>query len=536
MDPSFLGRRWSLPFLGALGLGWVTMPATTSVAAGQYGISVALLLLAGLITLGPAAGAGRRSLVVGNLLLLAAIGVLRSAAGGFTSSAAVLATIPVFSVALASRHRRDVEVMLVALAAFYVVPVLVVGGAAYPPSQLRAALLVLCVNGIVGIVGQRLVDRTRSQAEEALSRGRMLEEVSETVHRLADSPDVRRDVCRAIGRISAAAVVTLYEPSNGELVCTAAVGFAPGESRIVAVPGSTAHDTFARGRPVLLESDAGRRVGNRDLWEATGRPAAVLYQPLCRRGTVLGVLVVGWPGQVRADAPRCTVAALLAHEAAALIARSDALEQLADVANTDPLTGLPNRRAWDAALAGALASTAPLTVAMLDLDHFKQFNDSFGHPAGDRLLRATSAAWRRELRGGDLLARLGGEEFGLLLEGCSATTATEIVERLRSRVPSDQTCSAGIATRAGDEDAGELVARADAALYAAKATGRDRSRVYEADRADSATGAPRPTRNVVSHTSPPSSAVAPPTTHTPPQPSDAYSEEVSADRAAPPRK
>ena len=82
---------------------------------------------------------------------------------------------------------------------------------------------------------------------------------------------------------------------------------------------------------------------------------------------------------------------------------------------------------------------------MLDLDHFKEFNDTYGHPAGDRLLRETAAAWREELRAGDFVARLGGDEFALLLPNCNAANALEVVERLRQRIPSEQTCSAGIA-------------------------------------------------------------------------------------------
>ncbi len=101
------------------------------------------------------------------------------------------------------------------------------------------------------------------------------------------------------------------------------------------------------------------------------------------------------------------VASLLAHEVAAVIDRADVIEQLTDEALTDPLTGLPNRRAWDAQLAQAMkAGREPVAVAMFDIDHFKQFNDSYGHPAGDRLLREAAAAWKAEIRSGDFLARL----------------------------------------------------------------------------------------------------------------------------------
>ena len=157
-----------------------------------------------------------------------------------------------------------------------------------------------------------------------------------------------------------------------------------------------------------------------------------------------------------------------------MIARADVLDNLADEAQTDPLTGLPNRRAWDAQVKRVHSEGGELVIAMIDFDHFKRFNDSYGHPAGDRLLKETAAAWRDQLRTGDLLARLGGEEFGLLLRDCDPEIATEVTDRLRRSVSENWTCSAGIAVGRPGESAEEIIARADVALYEAKAAGRDR--------------------------------------------------------------
>jgi diguanylate cyclase (GGDEF)-like protein len=117
----------------------------------------------------------------------------------------------------------------------------------------------------------------------------------------------------------------------------------------------------------------------------------------------------------------------------------------------------------------------PVAVAMLDIDRFKQFNDSHGHPAGDRLLREAAAAWRSEVRAGDFLARLGGEEFALLLTGRDVDAVQAAVERLRNRMPAHQTCSAGIAVRVEGDTPELLLSRADQALYEAKTAGRDRA-------------------------------------------------------------
>jgi diguanylate cyclase (GGDEF)-like protein len=110
---------------------------------------------------------------------------------------------------------------------------------------------------------------------------------------------------------------------------------------------------------------------------------------------------------------------------------------------------------------------------MLDLDHFKAFNDQHGHLAGDRQLTACAVAWQTQLRPGDVLACLGGEEFAVLLNGCTLEDATAVIERLRTATPGRQTCSAGLVARHNDEPAETLMARADSALYAAKHAGRN---------------------------------------------------------------
>ena len=145
---------------------------------------------------------------------------------------------------------------------------------------------------------------------------------------------------------------------------------------------------------------------------------------------------------------------------------------------TDALTGLGNRRSLlldlDRALSGPPRSSPGFVFGLFDLDGFKAYNDAFGHPAGDRLLKAVTASWQEELRPGDVLARYGGEEFAVMLPGCDAEQATAVLERLRRAMPLAQTCSAGSATACPEEAAEALLARADAALYLAKRAGRDR--------------------------------------------------------------
>lgn len=158
--------------------------------------------------------------------------------------------------------------------------------------------------------------------------------------------------------------------------------------------------------------------------------------------------------------------------------REELLDQVQDMARRDPLTGLPNRRALEEQLpremARARRSLSPLCVAILDIDHFKEYNDTNGHLAGDGVLRACAKAWDSCLRAEDTIARIGGEEFLVLLPDTSAEQAAEIVERLRAKTALGQTCSAGLARWDYSESIGELLDRTDKALYLAKAGGRDR--------------------------------------------------------------
>src|SRR5439155_12224375 len=157
---------------------------------------------------------------------------------------------------------------------------------------------------------------------------------------------------------------------------------------------------------------------------------------------------------------------LLASDAALALERTDLFARLTAAARTDELTGVLKRSAWDAELVREIAraerEATPLCVAMLDIDHFKRFNDAAGHAAGDGVLKEASTAWRLELRVTDQLGRYGGDEFLVLMPGCSLEHARDVVERLASATPSGQTCSAGVAEWNGGELTEALMARADA--------------------------------------------------------------------------
>src|SRR5207249_3948484 len=148
------------------------------------------------------------------------------------------------------------------------------------------------------------------------------------------------------------------------------------------------------------------------------------------------------------------------------------------LASTDPLTGTANRRGWEEdfrrALAHAQKTGLPLSLVLIDIDHFKDFNDQHGHQAGDRLLKEVAARWMIHLRAADVLARFGGDEFAMILPNCPQWAARAIAERICAAVPLGVTCSAGVSAWDGQESLESLVARADRALYRAKEEGRSR--------------------------------------------------------------
>jgi diguanylate cyclase (GGDEF)-like protein len=169
----------------------------------------------------------------------------------------------------------------------------------------------------------------------------------------------------------------------------------------------------------------------------------------------------------------------------------DAYAQVEELSRTDELTGVANRRSFDRWLGQALSERAALALLMIDVDHFKPYNDHYGHLAGDACLQQVAALMAYLLAGTSArLARYGGEEFAVLVAGADGPAAAAIAERLRAAVAARGlehaqsacgcvTISVGVAARAAEAQctASELVAAADAALYAAKRAGRDRVRL-----------------------------------------------------------
>ncbi len=158
---------------------------------------------------------------------------------------------------------------------------------------------------------------------------------------------------------------------------------------------------------------------------------------------------------------------------------------------TDPLTSLANRKYFDQALASAIAEAAAdnesMSLLMTDIDHFKKFNDTYGHLTGDQVLRLVALSVKQNVKGQDIAARYGGEEFAIILPNTVLRSAVTVADHIRRAVMSKElmkrstgehlgrvTISIGVATLRPGDSAQSLIGRADACLYAAKRSGRNR--------------------------------------------------------------
>jgi len=242
-------------------------------------------------------------------------------------------------------------------------------------------------------------------------------------------------------------------------------------------------------RPTTDDADNGPAGAERGTLDLNWPPqlAARLLVPIGPFHQPVGVAEARWlqPPRRPSTFVRSAIG-LLGVDTSRALDRLDRMEVLDDQAHRDGLTALPNRRAWDELIEHeinlARRSGHPLSVAVMDLDRFKLYNDEFGHLAGDDLLRDAAAAWSHALRSPDVLARWGGEEFVVALPNTEMDEALRAIERLQKATPGEQTFSAGVAVLTATDTADTVVAAADAAMYQAKGSGRNRVLAAKRDR------------------------------------------------------
>ncbi|MEU4161509.1 diguanylate cyclase [Actinoplanes sp. NPDC026670] len=364
-----------------------------------------------------------------------------------------------------------------------------------PDESTRWAYATVAVSEVAGrpwtlLQMQDVTDRHLAE-EEARHSHKLLAAVAAAARRIRTGEDARATIIAAIRDLAAADSVSLLEapvdtgsrtPAGPvrEVVVTDADGAAVIGTRVPLDGTSMIARVWLSGEEIFLADPASDpRVSAELLKKVDGK--SMMWQPVIVDGAVTAVLAVGWSRRVESVSDyRTRAVALLADETALALEHERLLRRLERMAFTDTLTALPNRRAWQEAMdrmvADAEESGEPLTVAIADLDHFKRYNDTYGHAAGDELLQRAAAAFAAGMRDEDFLARWGGEEFMFALPGTGSDDAVKVLDRMRAAMPDAQTCSIGVATWDGRESLAQLLQRADAALYTAKHEGRDRVR------------------------------------------------------------
>jgi diguanylate cyclase len=400
------------------------------------------------------------------------LAVLRQAQGGSTSGYAPLAILPVVWVALTQR-RRYLPAITVCTTLLFAVPILVIGAPLYPNTGWRSVVLWTVVALVVGDVVHRVVDTQRKTALLADSRAASLDRLIETQTAISTS-DLAVDGVMSLVAQEALAIVggegACVELADGdEVICSAAAGTALPFVGMRLKASETITGECFRTAQVLIctDSETDSRVA-REACRTVGARSMILV-PLAHGGDVKGVLIV-WSALAHEFRNyEAQLLELLANTSGAALVRAELITELTTRAATDSLTGLTNRAAWYDGLEHAMARTRrygqPLSVILLDLDDFKQVNDRHGHAAGDQVLRDISGRWLTALRETDQLGRLGGDEFGVILEDADQASALTVIARLHEAIGATHSASTGLAVWDRTEDSAALLARADASMY-----------------------------------------------------------------------
>jgi diguanylate cyclase (GGDEF)-like protein len=416
------------------------------------------------------------------------LALLRQAQGGGNSGYAPLAVLPVVWVGL-TQSGRAVAAISACTALLFGLPILVVGAPMYPGTGWRGVVLWTVVAAVVGAVVHRAIGAHRSAVTMSAARATQLDRLIDTQTAISTSELPIEGVMDVVAAEALALVggdAACVELIDGEdVVCSATAGSGePFLGMRLKFDETITGECFRTGQTLICgDSETDLRVG-RDACRTVGARSMIVV-PLADSRTVRGVLIV-WSGAVAAyGGHEAQLLALLANTSGFALARAELITQLTAQAVTDELTGLANRRAWQQRLDQAIGRCArnlrPLTVLLLDVDGLKAVNDNRGHAAGDELLREAARAWSQVLRGSDLLGRLGGDEFGVVLEEADERVARDVAARLHRSTEECCSVSIGGASWERGESAASLLERADQQMYRHKAERRPARHPVTAD-------------------------------------------------------
>jgi diguanylate cyclase (GGDEF)-like protein len=409
------------------------------------------------------------------LTFFVVVAMLRQSMGGAVSGYSPLVMLPIIWLATYG-SRTQFRIAIGATALTFLTPQILVGAPLYPDTGWRGSIIWVTIGLLAGSATQKLVAQARHRTADVAALGAITRTLSATA-------DPRPDLCAAAQLVTGAAFAILFEPHDETLVATAGTdGVNLGLGIDPRTHSCATAKAWRSGTRIYVADIADDPHSS--LLSRNAKARALLCQPVIRNQRTTAVLAVGfYEAHQHAPAQALYLVELLAAEIGTAIDRANLVALLEAQSRRDPLTGAANRRCWDEEIGRELARARrtgdPLTVAIIDMDHFKAFNDTNGHLAGDVLLKDFVTAIRAELRPSDVVARWGGEEFALALPDCDLPRAQVIASRLLKVVPSGQTASIGL-TQAGTRDTPRaLIERADRAVYTAKDGGRNQVRAYE---------------------------------------------------------
>jgi diguanylate cyclase (GGDEF)-like protein/putative nucleotidyltransferase with HDIG domain len=392
---------------------------------------------------------------------------------------------------LAPRHAAG---LVVTCAVIWALPVFAERGAASAAGELAMALPIFCVVGAVILTGRRLLTAMRVAADRLSEEHHALRTIATAVAAGRPPENVCTLAAEQAARLLGAdgAGIMRFDPDDHvTLVGTwqAAGIAAPPGARFPVVAGSEVAAIRGTGRAQRVDDNLG----------ADNHQSKILVEhgfgtwagtPVHVRGRLWGALCVTGIEAFSLPADAEDHLSEFAELVGMAIANTEEVARLSADATTDPLTGLANHRAFQERLRAELARAErhgrPVALALVDIDHFKAVNDVGGHGLGDEVLRAVARQLREHLRAEDALARVGGDEFAVLLPELDAAEAVAALERVRRHVErapfaggARVTISAGVCDVADAADAEALTRYADGALYWSKEHGRNRVSAYD---------------------------------------------------------
>jgi diguanylate cyclase (GGDEF)-like protein len=485
----------------ALLISWLTLPAVHSIAFAQLAAATGAYLV---LSLGGEAAwraLGRRSLPLFGAMLIVDgfyLGWLSYAVGEDASPVRALILLHVIAVALLASFRTGLKIAmwhsLLAIIAFHAQETGIVSGQPVTMGSVEFRLLVM---DIVVVWAVAIATSTYAAVNERELRRRRydLEALAHLAFRLETTTEPL-----AVGEGLLEAVVDDFGFERVALIVANSDGLTVLAHHGVELPGAPGaipdpNSTLGRAATSNETLRITRPHPERDEFLAALFPGSrnLLVVPMHAEGRAISFLVIEHGMRRGSRIERRVVATVERFASQSALALNNAwlLEQVRRLAGSDALTGLPNRRHFEESLERELSRSSrteqPVNLLMLDIDHFKKINDTYGHQTGDAVLRAVGRRLSETVRAEDVVARYGGEEFAIIMPNAATEDAVLLADRvlraIELLVEVPVTASIGIATYIRHAaDANALIEAADKALYESKRTGRNRTTVCADER------------------------------------------------------